>query len=70
MNALPKEISDYLDTTAGRIMVEGMTWFRWNVQQKRVTSSGNGTRSLSPENRSIPGSMMFKRTASGWERAD
>lgn len=64
---LPKVIADYLQTTAGQIMLEGATWFRWDLAERKVMVSGNKLKS-SPEEISQPGTMVFVREGKGWRR--
>ena len=64
---LPKVVADYLETPAGQIMLEGAMWFRWNLEQRRVEVSSNKL-SLSPEEMSVTGTLMFVRSGDGWRR--
>ena len=66
-STLPKVIADYLQTTAGRVMLEGAVWFRWNLRDRRVESSGN-VLNRTPEQKSFPGTMVFVREGTGWRR--
>lgn len=64
---LPKVIADYLRSVPGQIMLEGMTWFRWDLKSRRVEVSGNELKSP-PEKVSIPGTLVFVRDGTGWRR--
>ena len=68
-NALPKSVADYLDTPAGRALLDaGAVWFRWNTRTGEVESSGAVLKST-PEQMSRPGTAVFFRTGQGvWKR--
>ena len=66
---LPAVISEYLDSPAGRAVLEGgAIWFRWNLQTKSIESSGGVLRST-PEQMSRPRTTVFVRAGDGgWKR--
>jgi hypothetical protein len=64
---LPEVVADYLETVPGQIMLEDAIWFRWSLEERRVTVSGN-TNTLTPEQMSVPGTLVFVRDANGWRR--
>ena len=68
-HALPKAIADYLDTPAGKALLDaGAIWFRWNTRTRRIESSGSVHKST-PEQMSRPGTAVFLRGgAGGWKR--
>jgi hypothetical protein len=68
-HALPKTIADYLDTPAGKALLDaGAIWFRWNTRTRRIESSGSVLKST-PEQMSRPGTAVFLRDAAGgWKR--
>ena len=64
---IPGVIAEYLLTTAGRTMLEGAVWFRWNLNDRRVEASSNQL-TLPPEKMSVAGTMVFVRDGSRWQR--
>ena len=64
---LPQVVADYLETVPGQIMLEDAIWFRWSLEEQRVTVSGN-TNTLTPEQMSVPGTLVFVRGTAGWRR--
>ena len=65
----PKPVADYLDSPAGRAMLDaGTLWFRWDTWAQRVMSSGAVLKST-PEQMSRPGTSVFLRVGpAGWKR--
>ena len=68
-NTFPKPVAEYLETTAGRALLDaGTIWFRWNARTQQVESSGNVLKST-PEQMSRPGTSVFFRVGQGgWKR--
>lgn len=64
---LPKVLAEYLDTHAGRVMLEGATWFRWNLRTRKVESSGNRM-TLPPAKVAAKDTLVFVRDGDGWKR--
>lgn len=64
---MPSVIADYLQTTAGQIMLEGAIWFRWNLKDRRVEVSSNQL-TQPPGKMSVPGTLVFVREGNGWRR--
>ena len=69
MTNTPKPVADYLDSPAGRAMLDtGAIWFRWNTRAQVVESSGAVLKST-PEQMSRPGTAVFVRVShGGWKR--
>lgn len=68
-NALPREVAEFLDSPAGRAVLDGgAIWFRWNQQTKAIESSGSVLLST-PEQMSRPRTAVFLRIGDGgWKR--
>ncbi len=68
-NTLPPAVAAYLDTPAGRAVLDaGAIWFRWNTRTQQVESSGAVLKST-PEQMSRPGTAVFLQAGSGgWKR--
>ena len=68
-SALPAEIREYLESPAGGARLgDGALWFRWNLQTRRIESSGSVLKST-PEQMSRPGTAVFVRSGpGGWKR--
>ena len=68
-NALPQAVADYLESPAGQeALVAGAVWFRWNLQMRKIESSGHVLRSP-PEQMSRPRTtVFFKAEGASWKR--
>ena len=56
---LPKVIAEYLQTRAGKIMLEGAVWFRWNLNDRRIDLTQPAAKL------SVPGTLAFVREGKG-----
>jgi hypothetical protein len=68
-NTLPTVIADYLAGPEGlSALVADAIWFRWNLQARRVESSG-ATLRATPEQMSRPRTTVYVRVGEGpWKR--